>query len=136
MSKRQADPKPIFNILIDTCVWLDLAKDYQRQAVPGVLEELVRQNQVSLVLPRTVVAEFTRNKARVAEESGRSLSGVLKRAKEAVHRLGDAKTNQIVLKQLSDVDYKLSSLGEAAMSPSVVSTNCLAVLPWWKHRMK
>lgn len=102
-------------ILIDTCVWLDLAKDYQRLAVLGVLEELVRQQQVSIILPRTVLDEFARNKARVAEESGRSLSGVLKRAKEAVHRLGDAKTKQIVLKQLNDVDYKLPSLCEAAI---------------------
>lgn len=105
----------MFKILIDTCVWLDLAKDYQRQAVLGVLEELVRQKQVSIILPRTVLDEFTRNKARVAEESGRSLSGVLKRAKEVVHRLGDAKKKRMVLEQLNDVDYKLPSLGEAAI---------------------
>ena len=76
------------NILIDTCTWLDLAKDYQGQAVLGVLEALVWQKQVSIILPRTVLEEFARNNARVAEESGRSLSSVLKRAKEAV-RLSD-----------------------------------------------
>ncbi len=32
----------MFKILIDTCVWLDIAKDYQRQPVLGVLEALVR----------------------------------------------------------------------------------------------
>jgi PIN domain len=105
----------MFKILIDTCVWLDLVKDYQRQAVLGVLEELVRQNQVSIILPRTVLDEFSRNKSRVAEESGRSLSSVLKRAKEAVHWLGDAKKKRIVLEQLNDVDYKLPSLGDAAI---------------------
>jgi|SRR5271156_4044160 len=78
----------MFKILIDTCVWLDLAKDYQWQGVIGVLEALVREKQVSIILPRTVVDEFTRNKARVAEEGGRSLSTVLKRAKEVVHKLG------------------------------------------------
>jgi hypothetical protein len=82
--------KPMFKILVDTCVWLDLAKDYQRQAVLGVLEELVRQKEVTIILPRTVLDEFTRNKARVAEESGRSLSGVLKRVKQVVDRLGDS----------------------------------------------
>src|ERR1700685_3929496 len=101
----------MFKILIDTCVWLDLAKDYQRQAVLGVLEELVRREQMSIILPRTVLDEFSRNKGRVAEESGRSLSAVLKRAKEVVHRLGDAKTKQMVLKQLNDVDYKIPNLG-------------------------
>jgi hypothetical protein len=38
-------------MLIDTCIWLDLAKDYQRQALLGVLEELVRQNRVEIILP-------------------------------------------------------------------------------------
>ncbi len=60
----------MFEILIDACVWLDLAKDYQGQSVLGVLEELVRQKQVSIILPRTVLDEFSRNKARVAEEGG------------------------------------------------------------------
>ena len=105
----------MFKILVDTCVWLDLAKDYQRQAVLGVIEELVRQKQMSIILPRTVIDEFMRNKARVAEEGGRSLSGVLKRAKEVVHRLGDAKKKRLVLEQLNDVDYKIPSLGDAAI---------------------
>jgi hypothetical protein len=105
----------MFKILIDTCVWLDLAKDNQGQGVLGVLETLVRQKQVSIILPRTVLDEFTRNKARVAGEGSRSLSTVLKRAKEVVHRLGDAKNKQIVLDQLNDVDYKLPSLGESAI---------------------
>ena len=81
----------MFKILIDTSVWLDLAKDYQGQGVLGVLETLVREKQVSIILPRTFLDEFTRNKARVAEEGGRSLSTVLRRAKEVVHRLGDVK---------------------------------------------
>lgn len=105
----------MFNILIDTCVWLDLAKDYQRQAVLGVVEELVRQKRVSIILPRTVFDEFTRNKVRLAEESGRSLSGVLKRAKEVVNRLGDTKRKRITLDQLNDLDHKISSLGETAI---------------------
>jgi hypothetical protein len=50
----------MFKILIDTCVWLDVAKDHQRQSILGVLEELVRQKQVSIILPRTVLDEFTR----------------------------------------------------------------------------
>ncbi len=34
---------PMFRLLVDTCVWLDIAKDQQQQATLGVLEELVRQ---------------------------------------------------------------------------------------------
>jgi hypothetical protein len=65
-------------------VWLDVAKDYQQQAILAALEELIREGDLALILPRTVVDEFARNKARVVEDSSRSLSSTLKRAKEAV----------------------------------------------------
>jgi len=103
----------VFKILIDTCVWLDLAKDYQQQAILTALEELARQGKVELILPRTVVDEFARNKARVVEESARSLSGTLKRVKEAVEKFGDPRRKGMVLRQLNDVDHRLPTLGEA-----------------------
>lgn len=77
----------MFKILIDTCVWLDLAKDYQQQPILTALEELIRMGDIELILPRTVLDEFARNKGRVVEESGRSLSGTMKRVKEAVENL-------------------------------------------------
>jgi hypothetical protein len=104
----------VFKILIDTCVWLDLAKDYHQQAILGALEELVRQREVSLILPRPVVDEFARNKARVIEESSRSLSSTLKRVKDAVEKFGDPRRKRMVLSQLNDVDHRLPTLGGAA----------------------
>jgi hypothetical protein len=95
----------MFYVLIDTCVWLDLAKDHRQQSLLSVLEELIRQNKVCLILPRTVVDEFERNKSRIAEESCRSLSSVLKRVKEVVSKFGDGKGKQIALNQLNDVDH-------------------------------
>jgi hypothetical protein len=106
---------PTFNILIDTCVWLDVAKDYQQQAILAALEELVRQGDVALILPRIVLDEFARNKARIIEDSSRSLSSTLKRAKEAVEKFGDPRKRSTVLSQLNDVDYRLPTLGSAAV---------------------
>lgn len=105
----------MFKILVDTCVWLDLAKDYHQQPLLGVLEELIRQKQVSLILPRTVYDEFTRNKPRIADEGGRSLSSVLKRVKEVVEKFADGRRKRIVLEQLNDVDHKIPILGEIAI---------------------
>jgi hypothetical protein len=105
----------VFKILIDTCVWLDLSKDYHQQAMLAALEELIRQGELALILPRTVVDEFARNKARVIEESSRSLSSTLKRVKEAVEKFGDPRQKRIVLRQLNDVDHRLPTLGEAAV---------------------
>ncbi len=105
----------MFKILIDTCVWLDLAKDYQQQAILAALEELIRHGEVELLLPRTVIDEFARNKARIIEESSRSLSSTLKRGKEAVEKFGDPRQKGMVLRQLNDVDHRLPTLGEAAV---------------------
>jgi hypothetical protein len=55
----------VFRILIDTCVWLDLAKDYQQQPILTALEELILQGEVSLIVPCTVVDEFARNKVQL-----------------------------------------------------------------------
>jgi len=104
----------MFKILIDTCVWLDLAKDCQQRAILAALEELIRHRDIALILPRTVVDEFSRNKARVIEESGRSLSGILKRAKDAVERFGDPRQRSKVLLELDNVDYRIPTLGGAA----------------------
>src|SRR5438093_10659629 len=98
---------PSFNILIDTCVWLDVAKDYQQQAILSALEELIRQGDIDLILPRTVVDEFARNRQRIIEESTRSLSSTLKRVKEAVEKFGDPRRKALVLDQLNEVDYRL-----------------------------
>ena len=83
----------MFKILIDTCVWLDLAKDYQQQPILTALEELIRMGDIELILPRTVLDEFARNKGRVVEESSRSLSGTMKRVKRSC-ALRSIKTQQ------------------------------------------
>ena len=96
-------------------MWLDLAKDYQQQPIVTALEELIRLGDIELILPRTVLDEFARNKARIVEESNRSLSGTLKRVKEAVEKFGDPRTKSMVLSQLSDVDHRIPTMGGAAV---------------------
>jgi predicted nucleic acid-binding protein len=103
-----------FRILIDTCVWLDLAKDYQQQAILSAIEELVRQGELTLIIPRIVLDEFSRNRARIIEDSGRSLSSTLKRAREVVEKYGEQRHKRAVVRQLRDVDHLLPTLGDAA----------------------
>jgi hypothetical protein len=104
----------VFKILIDMCVWLDLVKDYRQQAILAALEELIRQGDIALILPRTILDEFARNKAHVIEESSRSLSSTVKRVKEAVEKFGDPRKKRGVLHELDNVDHRLPLLGEKA----------------------
>jgi hypothetical protein len=56
-------------MLIDTCVWLDLAKNPKQIPALGVLEELARLGMISIIVPRLVLDEFQRNRERIAKES-------------------------------------------------------------------
>lgn len=103
----------MLRILVDTCVWLDIAKDYRQQPVIHALESLVKEGEVSLVVPRIVLDEFARNKDRIIADSGRSLSSVFKRVKESITQFGSEDGREKTLAQLNDVDHRIATLGEA-----------------------
>lgn len=102
--------------LIDTSVWLDVAKDHRQHGNLHVLEELVRNKLVSLIVPRTVVNEFTRNKERVIEENSRSAAATLRRATDFIAQFGDPKRKRTVLRILHDVDYQRPAVEHGAKS--------------------
>jgi hypothetical protein len=112
MSAEERDP--MLRLLVDTCVWLDVAKDHRQENTLSVLEELIRLGEASLIVPTVVLAEFEGHKARIVDESRRSLSTVFKRVKEAVDRFGDPTTKGSVLQHLNEVDHQIPLLGEAA----------------------
>jgi len=106
----------MFRILIDTCVWLDLAKDPKQVPVLGVVEELLRLGMVSIIVPRVVLDEFRRNRERIAKENAKSLSTHFRLVKDAVGKIGgDKKKIRVVLSHLDDVDHKIPIIGGAAM---------------------
>jgi len=106
----------MFSMLIDTCVWLDLAKDQKQVPVLGVVEEMVERGMLSLIVPRVLLDEFHRNRERVAKESARSLSAHFRLVKEAVGKVaGDKRTTRVVLSHLDDVGHKIPILGGAAV---------------------
>jgi len=106
----------MFRMLIDTCVWLDIAKDPKQVPVLGVLEELLRFDMVETIVPRVVLDEFRRNRERIAKESAKSLSAHFRLVKDAVGRVGgDKKKMRVVLSHLDDVDHKIPIIGGEAV---------------------
>jgi hypothetical protein len=98
--------------LIDTCVWLDVAKDYRHQQTLRALEQMIKADEVTLVVPRQTVDEFAYNKERIVRDSGKSLSSTFKRVKEAVRQLGRDEGKANALANLDDVDHRITILGE------------------------
>jgi PIN domain len=109
----------MFKMLLDTCVWLDLAKDQRQEPLLVALEEMVRTGRVALIVPAVVLAEFRRNRERVVSERARGFSSHLRAVREAVDSAGgDKRRVRLVLSHLDDVSSKILLGGGAAADAS------------------
>lgn len=105
----------MFNILIDTSVWLDLAADPKQTPLLDALASLMADGRIKLLVPRIVVTEFQKNRNRVAKSSTKSLSTHFDLVKDAIRRAdGDNKQRDKVLGYLSDINHRIPVLGGAA----------------------
>ena len=100
-------------LLIDTCVWLDLAKDYRQLPVLEAVTALNEAGDLDLILPRIIVEEFERNKERVVAESKRSLSSHFRLVREAIVQFAPEEGRDATLNQLHEVDHRIATGGEA-----------------------
>ena len=102
----------MFNVLIDTCVWLKLAEDHKHTPLLQVVENAVDRKEMKLLVPHLVVDEFRRNRARVLKASERSLTGHFQEVRNAVNKVGgDKKKTKLVLAHLAEVNHQLPKLG-------------------------
>lgn len=105
----------MFNILVDTCVWLDLAQDQKQSPLLLVVENMVESGLLRLLVPRIVLEEFRKNRTRVAKTSVRSLATQFQQVKEAVSKVGgDEQRTKELLAQLDDVNHRIPIIGGAA----------------------
>lgn len=106
----------MFRLLIDTSVWLDIAKNTQGEKVLGLLEEFLEREEVSLICPKIILTEFDKNKERVVSTIGSSFSSYLKKVKEIVREYGDQEYKNTVLSELNNIDHKLPTFEEDAFN--------------------
>ncbi len=99
-------------LLVDTCVWIDAAKDPEQTQLLGVLEDLIEMGELRIIVPRLLLDEFSRNKQRIIQDSARSLSATFKRVKEAVRTFGNDEETQATLATLNNVDHRIPQFGE------------------------
>lgn len=105
MARRKTRP---LNALVDTCVWLDLAKDYREQAIISAIEDLVKDGRLKLIVPSIVVDEFERNKARIAEETKRGFQSHFRVVRDAINRFGDDASKASTIAALHEVDHAIA----------------------------
>ena len=105
----------MLHLLVDTCVWLDLAKDYREQPVISALEDLIAAGQIKLIVPQVVLDEFSRNKGRVVEDARRGLQSHFRLVREAVNRFGEDEYRSATVAALNEVDHKIFTGNESAI---------------------
>ena len=102
----------MFNVLIDTSVWLDLADKPQQTPLLDPIEGLLSYAGINLLVPQIVSDEFKRNRNRIAEKSTKGLATHFNLVKDAIRRsTGNKAQKAKVLQYLSDVDHKLPQVG-------------------------
>ena len=103
-------------ILVDTCVWLDLAKDPRERPVILAIEDLVKYGTIELIVPQQVLDEFDRNKDRVIDEARRSLQSHFRLVRQAVNQFGDDEQKAGLLTGLNEIDHQIAVDGDAVGS--------------------
>lgn len=106
----------MLRILIDTCVWLDVAKDYRHLKTLDVLIDLIRDGEAELVVPQQTLDEFERNKERIVKETSQGIGTVFKRVSDAIRQHSEEEGRDALLTQLSDMNYRIGKQGEYANS--------------------
>ena len=84
----------MFNVLIDTSVWLDLAQDQRQTPLIDPLITMISHGYVNLLVPRIVLIEFQKNRQRVVERAQRSLSTHFNLVKDAIRKV-DGESNEV-----------------------------------------
>ena len=112
--KERGDPVTPVRLVLDTCVWLDLAGNDANEPLLGALETLSHQHVIDLAVPQIFRDEFANNQDRVIRESGRSLDGALKRARVAVWTHGEKRKRRNVAAVLDDIEHKLNNAPDSA----------------------
>jgi len=102
----------VLKLLIDTCVWIDLAKDHHQHTFLRGLDGLMREGKVAVMLPPLILEEFERNKVNIVNTNRQSLSSALKRAKDLLDQHGQGDGKAEALGQLNAIDQRLPRLGD------------------------
>ncbi len=101
-------------ILIDTCVWLDLAKNSKSKEVLDLLQEFLDRNEIQILVPETILIEFERNKERIIADAGKSITATFSKIKDLISSHGNEEEKSVIT-HLDNFNHKIPQLGESAV---------------------
>jgi predicted nucleic acid-binding protein len=97
----------MLRMLVDTCVWLDMAKTPSQSKNLDILTNLRAEELVDIIVPQIVLDEFLRNRDRVIAEYAKSITTTLSRAKEIVVQQGSEKRTKALDKLFDQANSQI-----------------------------
>lgn len=99
-------------LVIDTCVWLDLAKSPNDESIIIALEEIEKKGKAKILVPQIVIDEFNRNKDRIIESGRQRMTQEFKKVRKVVETYCSKENKQIVIEGLDDVNHRLPIIAD------------------------
>jgi hypothetical protein len=94
-------------MLVDTCVWLDMAKTPAQSKNIDILTHLRTEQLVDVIVPQIVLDEFLRNRDRVIAEYAKSITTTLSRAKEIVAQQRKSRRSKVLDRLLDQANNQI-----------------------------
>jgi predicted nucleic acid-binding protein len=103
----------VLHLLVDTSVWLDLAKRRDGQKLIHALGQLVRDGDVELLVPALVIQEFERNRERIEQSMTTSVADRFKLLKKDLDAVS-ADWHRPAFEAITELAYEMPLIGAMA----------------------
>lgn len=97
----------MLKMLVDTCVWLDMAKTPAQAKNIEILAGLRNESRIEIIVPQLVLDEFIKNRARVIEEYVKSITTTMSRAKEIVAQQRKGRRSKVLDRLLDQANSQI-----------------------------
>ena len=105
--------RPMIHVLVDTSIWLDLAKRRDSQKWIVAVRALTSQNKLELIVPAIVLDEFERNRGRIEAAMTSSVADRFKLLKKDLDEYG-GEDRYHALDLLDSLAYQTPLIGAMA----------------------
>jgi hypothetical protein len=99
----RANVAAVLRLLVDTSVWLDIAKDIHGERLISAVRTLVHQGHVELLVPQIVVDEYDSNRVQVVASLPASTRAHVRTVRAALAEHGRSERNEELIQELDEV---------------------------------
>jgi hypothetical protein len=96
--------------MIDTCVWIDLAKNPSLKPLTKTIKELVEANDLKIITTGIIKEEFLNNKDKLVNIGRQQLSQNIKTLKSLIGEHSTISNKEDALNGLNDISHKLATM--------------------------